>query len=323
MSAPRPLQSFLGGLSLPVPIHALLVLNGSIFGVSGFIHRAIFGNKEALAGLAGMILGGIYVGLQERPNPLFVTTSIPQLLLSGFLVGLGSKLGDGCTSGHMLAGISRLSPRSIAATVFFFVGGSATAHIFHPNLPPTPPSNWELTNDSKQLLLSQFLPLGLTALFYSFKVSHSEHKHDTIVSPVLRLLTGLTTSFEFALALSLSNLTNPTRVISFLLLPIHKAFDPSLFWLACGAMPLAYVLYQYFRGDERPKFGGDWCVPTNKTIDTRLLSGALLFGLGWGVSGICPGPGLVNLGRVMVSGGPGLGKMLAWLAAVSIGGLLA
>lgn len=84
-------------------------------------------------------------------------------------------------------------------------------------------------------------------------------------------------AFAFALSLRLSNLSDPRRVLAFLLTPAHTAFDPSLMYLAVGAIPLASVLYRV----------GRVRVERKKTVDVRLLAGAALFGVGWGIEGIC------------------------------------
>jgi len=92
MSHSTPIQSFLGGLNIPIPVHALLLLNGSVLGVSGFLHRAMRGSPEDLSGAAGLILGGVFVATLENtsvPPPLL---PLPKVLLSGFLVGFGTKV---------------------------------------------------------------------------------------------------------------------------------------------------------------------------------------------------------------------------------------
>lgn len=100
-------------------------------------------------------------------------------------------------------------------------------------------------------------------------------------------MTSLTTGFQFAIALRLSNLTDPNRVISFLLLPTDSSFDPSLAFLAVGALPLATLLYHFGRGDGRPRLGGQWAIPKTAEIDMKLVLGAAIFGIGWGLGGIC------------------------------------
>ena len=94
MASPRPLHSFLGGLGLALPVHALLLLNGSVFGISGFLHRAFRGSIEAIASDVGLLLGGFFAGLKEENEPqlpIFPMTTFPQLIFSGLLVGVGTK----------------------------------------------------------------------------------------------------------------------------------------------------------------------------------------------------------------------------------------
>jgi len=93
MSSPTPLQSFLGGLGLAMPVYALLLLNGTVFGISGFLHRAVLGGKEGITAVAGLVFGGGLVGIVEGGGVNTFTMSFPQVVLSGFLVGLGSKVG--------------------------------------------------------------------------------------------------------------------------------------------------------------------------------------------------------------------------------------
>lgn len=102
-----------------------------------------------------------------------------------------------------------------------------------------------------------------------------------------RHIAALTTAFQFSLALRLSDMTSPSRVVRFLATPFSLAFDPSLAFLAIAAMPLSVVLYQYRRGEEQPRLGGSWDVPTNRVIDFKLVFGAALFGVGWAIEGIC------------------------------------
>lgn len=92
MSTPTPSTSFLGGFGLALPVHALMVLNGSVFGISGLIHRAVRGNKEALVATTGLFLGGAIIGFIEGQGPDSSSLSLQGLLLSGFLVGLGTKV---------------------------------------------------------------------------------------------------------------------------------------------------------------------------------------------------------------------------------------
>lgn len=96
-AAPGPtyIQSFVGGVGLALPVHALLALNGNVFGISGFLHRAVRGQLEGAVSVLGLVLGGAAVGLIEGAgagaNRVF-DTAAPMALVSGFLVGLGTKV---------------------------------------------------------------------------------------------------------------------------------------------------------------------------------------------------------------------------------------
>jgi hypothetical protein len=77
---------------LSVPVHTLLLLTGNVFGISGFLHQAVRGGKEGIAAVAGLVSGGVLVGILEGGGVNPLTCSFRQVLLSGFLVGLGSKV---------------------------------------------------------------------------------------------------------------------------------------------------------------------------------------------------------------------------------------
>lgn len=92
MSHPTPLRSLLGGLTLPIPVHSLLLLNGNVFGISGFVHRAATGSFEGAAGVVGLGLGGLLVSMLDKAAPDALPLSLPQVAVAGFLVGLGTKV---------------------------------------------------------------------------------------------------------------------------------------------------------------------------------------------------------------------------------------
>jgi len=149
-------------------------------------------------------------------------------------------------------------------------------------------------------------------------VNSLAHPH----SHLLRILVRLSTSLQFALALHLSNLNDARRVCSFLLLPFHRAFDPSLAFVAIGALSAGLLLYHFARGDGA-RLGGTTIVKTGK-IDVRLLAGSAIFGIGWGMSGICPGPGLVNFGLSLSTRADfaEIASFASWLGCMALGGLL-
>lgn len=123
------LPALAGGLLLGVAVSLLLLVNGRIAGISGIFGRLLGGQQVAtgLVFVLGLVLGPLLVsGVHARPS-LTVDATWPQLLLAGLLVGFGTRLGSGCTSGHGILGVARGSRRSLAATAVFLACGLATA----------------------------------------------------------------------------------------------------------------------------------------------------------------------------------------------------
>ncbi|KAH6918379.1 hypothetical protein BKA70DRAFT_1457013 [Coprinopsis sp. MPI-PUGE-AT-0042] len=329
MSHPTPLRSFLGGLSLPLPVHSLLLLNGNVFGISGFVHRAVKGSLEGAAGVIGLGLGGVLVAMLDRAAPNALPLLLPKVALAGFLVGFGTKLANGCTSGHMICGLSRFSIRSLAATLTFFATGALTAQVLQSDSFPAATSlDWTLGPSGAKYFAAQALPLVTSAALYAWGSATNasgalgcgpkQKRVDAPPNPILRALGFLNASLHFALAVHLSNLTDASRVLAFLLLPFNHAFDPSLAFLAAGALPFAIVLYRYARGTTAPKLGGKCSIPQGGQIDLRLIAGSAIFGIGWGIAGICPGPAIVNLGRGVASGA-NASQYALWLVSMIAG----
>lgn len=130
-----PYTSLAGGILLGISASILMYLNGRIAGISGII-SGIFNNPSAtekmwrLAFIVGLIAGAfVYnhffpISVQPREG---VTTAL--LVVGGLLVGFGTALGSGCTSGHGICGVSRFSLRSITATGVFLISGIVTVYV--------------------------------------------------------------------------------------------------------------------------------------------------------------------------------------------------
>ena len=120
-----PLSGLLGGLLIGLAAAMLLLLNGRISGISGIV-GGLLTPKSSDAGwrvafVAGLVLGAFgYVLATGGAIPVRMQASLPVLVAAGLLVGFGTRLGSGCTSGHGLCGIARLSKRSIVASAVFF-----------------------------------------------------------------------------------------------------------------------------------------------------------------------------------------------------------
>ncbi len=122
------LNALLGGGLIGIAASLLLLWSGRIAGISGIAYGLIKPTKGEVSWrasfLGGLLLGGIFLNL-FRPEAFGGDLATPDgtVLLAGVLVGFGTVLGSGCTSGHGVCGISRISPRSLLATVLFISSG--------------------------------------------------------------------------------------------------------------------------------------------------------------------------------------------------------
>ena len=125
------LVSLFGGLLIGVSVWLLLAGMGRVTGISGIAATALTAPKESLwryAYLAGLIGGGLlFVRLFDTASAGVAST--PWLMVAGLLVGFGTVLGGGCTSGHGVCGLGRRSPRSLIATLTFMAAGMATVAV--------------------------------------------------------------------------------------------------------------------------------------------------------------------------------------------------
>ncbi|CAE6414200.1 unnamed protein product [Rhizoctonia solani] len=369
-----PIHTLIGASMLGVSAYHVLVLNGGVLGVSGFAHRTtswfIFKSRKfactrtpkveppsdvnpdpdhlALLSVAGLLVGGLMLGFFRQPLEtelraqlvdIYSTTSITGLqavglVLAGFLVGLGSKLSNGCTSGHMLCGVSRLAPRSLAATMTFFPV-SVLTHLllgrlspFSLDLVPEQP----VGQPSWQLALLLQLPI----LLYRYGAAFV---NGLVGDRYARRVVAFATSFHFALGLTVSGMLRPSKILNFLYLTPTAmktgTWDPSLAMIIlAGILPQILVwvasLSDHISQDgTRPAFANSWSVPMpgpnwRKGIDARLITGAALFGAGWGMCGICPGPATVLFGAG-ISGqmqSQIWKRVLVWISGFVSGGLL-
>ncbi|MFD1791064.1 YeeE/YedE family protein [Ochrobactrum teleogrylli] len=124
------LQSLAGGMILGAAAIFLLIFNGRIAGISGIVGRLLNGSQAALnaAFVLGLILGPVvYAALFGSFPVTTISASWPIIVVAGLLVGIGTRMGSGCTSGHGILGMARFSKRSIAATITFLITGVAAA----------------------------------------------------------------------------------------------------------------------------------------------------------------------------------------------------
>ncbi|MBV1869355.1 MAG: YeeE/YedE family protein [Gammaproteobacteria bacterium] len=112
---------------------------------------------------------------------------------------------------------------------------------------------------------------------------------------VVALFTGLV----FSLGLSLSGMTNPDRVLGFL--DIFGSWDPALAFVLGGAVMVTVVMFRFVLKRTTPLLEKEFYLPVAEAIDVRLIAGAVIFGLGWGLYGYCPGPALAAISYLQPS----------------------
>jgi uncharacterized membrane protein YedE/YeeE len=128
-----PWSSFMGGITIGIAAEAMLLLAGRTLGISGIFYGAMTGLgpefRWRLLFLAGLLGAPVLLKVFVTPaSPQFEASTL-QVILAGILVGFGARLGSGCTSGHGICGLSRLSPRSLVATLIFMSAGFMTVYV--------------------------------------------------------------------------------------------------------------------------------------------------------------------------------------------------
>ena len=127
-----PWSALAGGAMIGLAAALLILFNGRIAGISGIMGGLLGWRKEDIfwrvAFLAGLIAAPLAFSLAAPLPAARVDADFPTLILAGLLVGAGTRYGSGCTSGHGVCGLARLSPRSLAATASFMLAGFATVY---------------------------------------------------------------------------------------------------------------------------------------------------------------------------------------------------
>lgn len=133
-----------------------------------------------------------------------------------------------------------------------------------------------------------------------------------------RDLVALVGGILFGIGLSVSQMINPAKIHGFL--DVAGAWDPSLAFVMGGAVAVNLVAFRFILKQPAPRLDAVFQVPTASAIDARLLGGAAVFGVGWGLSGFCPGPAVAALslgdGKIAVF-------VLAMLAGMTLHGFMA
>ncbi|KAA0162649.1 hypothetical protein FNF31_03177 [Cafeteria roenbergensis] len=380
-----PLFAAIGGAMLGVAASANMLLNGRITGISGIMSGVAFTNgldtAWKTAFMAGMLTIATICGY-VAPELFGVkgtfSAGVGSAALAGILVGFGTSMGSGCTSGHGLCGLPRYSNRSIIAVFTFIATGMGTA-----SLVEAVPEINELVRMAP--LKVSFLPAGLVVMsvllaievvarliknapkreVLSATVAHaqvadgpvkvgveatedakegakapadsgcgckegaelttkdaerglsrastaewgstnalrraasiSNHHPEVIVNSAtpVAIITAFFVGCTFAGGLLLSGMADAAKVVGFLAPGRREGWDPTLLIVLVAGVLVNGVAFPLIFRRAGPVFGQTFHLPTSKDISPPLVIGSALFGIGWGIAGLCPGPAVVVLG---------------------------
>lgn len=293
----------IGGLIIGVSSAGYLYFTGRLTGISGFVENvcssAPWGDKFwSWSHLCGLLSAGYYYSLHHAlPTS---RASYTTLAIGGLCVGLGTRLGSGCTSGHGICGLSRMSPRSLTAVLTFMTSGAITAYLNRVYVIDTLLPH--LANPFASF--PTYAPPLAIVLILSALFAPSQYRNirlPDISDTVISYLSGL----AFGAGLLISGMCDTNRVIGFLDFSSPYGWDPSLIGvMGAGVVTTLVTFHSYYYAQLQSflnniSFRNSLKMGThadNMKIDMKLIAGSALFGVGWGLTGMCPGPALVSFG---------------------------
>ncbi|KAL4813626.1 hypothetical protein BDW67DRAFT_192769 [Aspergillus spinulosporus] len=305
-----PIHTSLGALLLYQSSSSLLLHNGSVLGVSSLLSGVMLSpNRDNVPIIAGLLSSVVPIYLfmpsllPTYPAAPSSWASLLSTMGTGFLLGWGTKNGRGCTSGHMLCGLSRLSPRSLVATAIFFTTALITANCVS-EIPPCRagiPCYTPLYPSGSELAFMT----GVTAITFITNAIVVPRTLDR--SDRSRFIFSYLAGIQFGTGLLISGMADPVKVLRFFAFLTDPArFDPSLALVMLFGILPSLITYlsvkpgQILNNDKgkqaKPTLADTYRLPTATVadIDWRFVTGAMVFGVAWGLRGVCPGPAVLR-----------------------------
>ena len=228
--------------------------------------------------------------------------------LGGLVAGFGTACGSGCTSGHGICGLGRLSPRSLVAVLTFCataaVSATTTIALVDGGCSGLKIAPLALPADYQSLLLGALAPVALVVALFGFTAAFPTAR---LLHSLLALAIGLASG----VGLVLGGMLNQHKVRGFL--NVLGTWDPSLACVMGSGAAISLAAHQAAKARAGPLLADKFSYPVAcefgtdgkraaRLLDTKLLCGSVLFGIGWGALGICPGPSIVGLAGPLVGG---------------------
>ncbi|KAL4513023.1 hypothetical protein ABPG72_017708 [Tetrahymena utriculariae] len=291
-----------GGFIVFIATTFNLLVKGKITGISGIIFTLFKFQADEFfwkatffcAFSASVSVLYLIFGFGTVFNSSFVIFDQPKLItyklnyigfiIAGFLGGVGTKMANGCTSGHGICGLPRFSKRSWCSMSIALICGILIFTFKHyiPFLEDTQDDVTKSLNyDTFSYIVLSISLLLIVILFISSIIKHKKSE----------VLVGLFTSILFSVGFGFGGMFRRTKVYGFL--SIVSDWDPSLiFFLGTAVFFNMIGFYFVINKQKQPLLAETLSIPQNKVIDLRLIAGSIIFGLSWGFSGLCPGTGL-------------------------------
>lgn len=309
-----PDQAVLGGLLIGIGSGAYMCAMGRVAGCSGALRSAVASpggilsaDRANICFLVGLLLAGRVFGLMvpsyfEKAGSGIFSLEIsdaPRLVVAGVLTGLGTSWGNGCTSGHGLSGLSRFSFQSLVAVPVFMAAAGLTASSVQGfasgSMVPIADFGSGFSEDVTVPTIIAIIAIICASLPVILRTSIM--REDCLRIPYIDGYTSGWCGFVFGAGLSVGGMARPSAVTGGL---STARFDATLWILFCTALATTFVFYRMAgRIDKLRDTKGSSCGELEDgegVVNARLVIGALLFGIGWGLSGYCPGPIMVGLG---------------------------
>ncbi|CAD8098466.1 unnamed protein product [Paramecium primaurelia] len=285
----------IGGALIGIATSLHYVVKGRVTGFSGILYSIVTYDLPSFFWKVSLMMGvmmassifylayGTEKAIIDGGTPAYDDLSIlTQIgwggaIIAGFCVGFGTKMGNGCTSGHGVCGLPRLAPRSIVAVSCFMGMGLLTASIKENFIPLEHPDPIDYDHEACAITT---LILGFVIILIMAGFQYVKNK-DLLIDLVVGTLVG----FIFGLGLAISGMVKRSKIIGFL--AINERWDPTLIFVMVTPVVINFFA---FRAKEKPYLNTKYEIPTNNVIDWKLVCGATIFGFGWGVGGFCPGP---------------------------------
>eukprot|EP00977_Amphora_coffeiformis_P001416 scaffold289_cov147-Amphora_coffeaeformis.AAC.1 len=315
-----------GGALIGSSAATLLLFSGDILGASGFCSTIGLEPKKILTDPSQhwklvflstfMLTSSIYLGSgYDKDHDQLRMPSILAYCIGGICTGFGTKLSNGCTTGHGMCGMARLSKRSIVAVLTFMSTAVATTTLLtSPNALLKEYSGFLRDySGAREGVLLPMWSLGLTvasvaAALVAPLLHSKKEKTENEPSHMAKIGPAAVAGSLFARGLYMGGMIYRDTVLGFLdVSQMAKGmWNPTLMFVMAGGMVVSFTAYQFLEKHrvfqstaslKKPLLqpeGTPFGVPTNQVIDRDLLLGAALFGIGWAIGCICPGQGMFN-----------------------------